>query len=425
LPACEYTDCSAVGKEWNNDAQTCKYPTDDPTKNTGSPTSPELCQANPINIGTGNKYQRETDYRSNGAFPLRVTRAYNSETGSWQFFSEVKEITAGSEVKMIRADGKGLPFRLESGAWVSDPDVTGALSAIEDTSGNITGWSYTTGNDRVERYDAQGKLLSVTARNGLSHSYAHATDSITVTHSGGATLTYQLDTHGRVTGFTDPDNTSYQYGYDSDDRLTGITYPDATPADTSDNPRRIYHYENSSFPLALTGITDENGNRYATWAYDSQGRAVSSEHAGGVDNTTIDYTHVEHDTDPRVTVTNPLGRQTTYHLTTLHDVPKVISVEGHPSANCLGANRSYTYDANGFVASKTDWKGIGTNYTRDSKGRELTRTEGVGTSQERTITTEWHTRFRLPIRITEPGKITEFSYDTNGNLLTRQERSNP
>ena len=31
----------------------------------------------------------------------------------------------------------------------------------------------------------------------------------------------------------------------------------------------------------LLSITDENGNRFATYSYDIQGRAVSTEHAGG------------------------------------------------------------------------------------------------------------------------------------------------
>jgi YD repeat-containing protein len=425
--SCEQQDNTCPAGTVYNPGTPYTAPSCDPknNKNAGVPTAPQLCHGNPIHIGTGNKFQREVDYRSEGTFPLRASRFYNSDVGSWRFFPEIQTVSAGTEVELIRADGKGLPFRKEGGSWISDPDVVGTLTASEDGSGNITGWSYTSSKDQVESYDAQGRLQSITARNGLSHSYAYATDSITVTHSGGALLIYQLDVEGRVTGFTDPDYNSYQYGYDGEGRLTGITLPDDTPGDSSDNPQRLYHYENSSFPYALTGITDENGNRYATWSYDANGRAASSEHAGGADSTTIDYTHVDDASDPRVTVTNPLGKQTTYHLTTLHDVYKVVSVEGHPTADCLGANKAYTYDANGFLASKTDWEGVVTSYTRDGKGRELSRTEAVGTPEERTITTEWHSQFRLPTRITEPGKITEFTYDTQGNLLSRQERSNP
>jgi YD repeat-containing protein len=38
----------------------------------------------------------------------------------------------------------------------------------------------------------------------------------------------------------------------------------------------------------------------------------------------------------------------------------------------------------------------------------------------RTITTQWHASFRLPTRIAEPGRIADFSYDSNGNLLEKK-----
>jgi YD repeat-containing protein len=88
------------------------------------------------------------------------------------------------------------------------------------------------------------------------------------------------------------------------------------------------------------------------------------------------------ETDPRTTGTNPLGKQTTYHFTTLHGVGKVKQVEGHPSTNCAVANKEYTYDADGFFASKTDWQGNITSYTRNAKGQKFTRTEVVGTRRE-------------------------------------------
>ena len=374
----------------------------------------ELFKGNPINISIGNKYQRETDYRAGSRFPLTVSRSYNSVTKSWRLFSGIREISASSSVDVIRTDGKALTFIIDNGVWVSDLDIVGMLTAAEDGQGNITGWTYKTENDQTETYDAQGRVLSVTERSGLSHTYSYQTDSITVTHTSGDALVYHLDSEGRVSGFTNPDNKNYQYSYDAEGRLASITFPDATPTDTTDNPKRTYHYENTDFPHALTGITDENGNRYATWSYDSEGRAISSEHSGGVDKTTLTY-----NADGTTTVTNPLGKQTTYHFTTIHGVRKVTQVEGHPTASCEGANKSYSYDANGNVSSKTDWNGVITNYTYDmDRNLELTRTEAAGTPQERTISTEWHSQFRLPSKITEPSRITEYSYDAQGSRLS-------
>lgn len=372
---------------------------------------PECSAGNPINVTVGNKYQKETDYRANNEFPLTVSRSYNSTTGNWRFFSEIEYASTATTVNVVRPDGKGLPFTKDGNVWTTDPDIVEVLTATEDTSGNITGWTLTTRNDQIKTYDAQGRLLSVTIRNGLSHTYAYTADNITVTHTNGSVLTYHLDNNSRVIGFTDPAGNSYQYSYDTEGRLIQTTYPD--------NSTRQYYYENSNFPNALTGITDENGNRFAIWDYDDQGRAISSEHAHSADKTTLTY-----NADGSTTVTNASGKQTTYHFTTINDVRKVTQVEGHPTATCEGANKSYTYDTNGNVISKTDWKGATTSYTYDmARNLELSRTEAVGTPQERTVTTEWHSQFRLPIRITEPGKITEFTYDANGNLLIRRERA--
>ena len=86
---------------------------------------------------------------------------------------------------------------------------------------------------------------------------------------------------------------------------------------------QTYLYENTNLPFALTGIIDEDGNRYATWTYDANGRGLSSQHAGGADLTTISYD----DTTGNRTVTNALGEQMLYKFTALQDVPKVTEID--------------------------------------------------------------------------------------------------
>ena len=41
------------------------------------------------------------------------------------------------------------------------------------------------------------------------------------------------------------------------------------------------HTGGANLPHALTGITDENGDRYATYQYQADGRAIATGHAGG------------------------------------------------------------------------------------------------------------------------------------------------
>ena len=382
-------------------------------------SAPSTSIGNPVNIGVGNKFQRETDYIGSGFFPLMVKRTYNSSNRRWQFLPEIKWDGESDWLSVVRADGKYLVFAGGlAGAWNAEPSVTGVLESVEDGNGDITGWRYTTLAQQIEEYDASGQLLTITNAGGVSHNYVATASDITVTHSNGAVLVYQLDELGRISGFTTPGNSPFLYSYDETFNLTGITFPSEPGG--SGGGTRIYHYEDTSLLGTLTGITDANGDRFATWAYDADGRAISSEHNGGAEKVTIDYTHIDDAADPRTVTANALGKQTTYHITTLHGVRKVTQVEGHPSTNCAAANKAYTYDANGFVASKTDWQGNTTTYLRNTKGQELSRTEASGTAEARTITTEWHPTFNLRTKVTEPDRETLYSYDANGNLLSQQ-----
>jgi uncharacterized protein RhaS with RHS repeats len=64
-----------------------------------------------------------------------------------------------------------------------------------------------------------------------------------------------------------------QYGYDAQGRLSTVTYADGSS--------QTYLYEDTNHPNALTGVMDENGTRFSSWSYDTQGRAISTSEAGG------------------------------------------------------------------------------------------------------------------------------------------------
>src|SRR5690606_15632849 len=89
-----------------------------------------------------------------------------------------------------------------------------------------------------------------------------------------------------------------------------------------------------------------------------------------------------------------------------------------PSQNCLGDAREFTY-VNDLKTSETDKNGNLTTYIRDTFGREISRTEAVGTPQARTITTEWHPTLNVKTKVTEPDSATSYQYDANGLLLNK------
>ncbi len=75
---------------------------------------------------------------------------------------------------------------------------------------------------------------------------------------------------------------------------------------------------------------------------------------------------------------------------------------------------------NGNPRYKTDFNGNQTSFIFDlSRNLETSRTEALSTAEERTIATTWHSVYRLPLTITEPNRITSFTYDAAGNVLTQ------
>ena len=396
-------------------------------KNLGTPksTCPTACDGNPINSGTGNKFQVETDFVGAPSTGLGLQRFYNSQDPTSTAFGvnwrstwhrSIRQLT-GTTINVVLADGRVDTFTKNvSGVWASDPDVTSTLNAV--MSGiTQTGWKLVTADDSTELYTLGGQLQSVTTRVGLITTIAYDVNSrlSTVTGPFGHQLAFAYDTSNRVSFVTLPDGGILSYGYDANNNLTSVKYPDSAVRQYVYN--ELANTTGISFPHALTGIVDENGNRFATYKYNSQERAVSSEHAGGAEKVSITYG------SSTSSVTDALGNVHGYNFTTQFGMVKPTTVTGAPVQN-VGA-KSYTYGPNGFVASRTDFNGNLTTYTRDVRGLELSRTEAIGTPQSRTITTAWHSTFHLPLQITEPSgiagvnRVTIFTYDSNGNLLKK------
>ncbi|MES9861014.1 MAG: DUF6531 domain-containing protein [Candidatus Thiodiazotropha sp. LLP2] len=303
-----------------------------------------------------------------------------------------------------RGKGDSYAFSFTNNEW---QPLFPSQHRIEKTD---SGWIYQVPNGVTENYDNEGNLLS-------SEDSAHLMTAFTyndqgrlaeVTGAFGDTLTYHYNESGNLIRITTPDG-DLKYHYDSEDRLSRVV--------NTDNSERIYHYENPEYPHHLTGITDENTNRFATWEYDDEGRAILSEHANGAEQVSFIY-----NPDGTTTVTDAAGAERIYHFVVQQGAMKVDHIEGDRCTTCAGGDtQAYTYDNNGFIASKTDWNGNTTTYTRDNHGRELSRTEASGTPQARTITTTWDTDINKPLVITEPNQITEYTYDSKGRLQSKRQ----
>lgn len=157
------------------------------------------------------------------------------------------------------------------------------------------------------------------------------------------------------------------------------------------------------------------------YAYNSYGQAVSSELSGGAERVDVTYTGSSNKISS-ATLVNALGKSTSYTFTEVgpRNLRRVTAVDGHESVNCEAASRHTTYDDNGLIVSKTDWKGTTTAYIRDGFGREIKRIEAAETAEERVIITEWHPEFNVPAKVTTPESVTDYSYDSSGRLLGKK-----
>jgi YD repeat-containing protein len=404
---------------------------------------------NPVNPGTGNKFQAELDFAGTGPSPLRFERFYNSGRpaldrvlgGFWQhtYTSKIAPDSA-TQLTAYRNDGKQFVFTLQSGAWGPDADVTDTLAELVDGNGRRTGWRYqVAATDSIESYSASGTLTSVQSRTGLVQSlvYSDGTNGAASGNGGfvldasgnptaavlprrlllrvedpfGRSLTFGYDARGRIVKMTDPSGGIHLYGYDVQNNVVSVTYPDGA--------QRQYRYNEPTLnggvsrPNLLTGIIDENGQPFASFKYDGFGRAIETAHHAGTADVER-YALAYGVSGAQTSVTDPLGTVRSYGFQTAVGVVKNTALS-QPERGSDAATT--TYDTHGNVASRADFNGNVTVYGYDlARNLETSRTEAPGSPQARTISTQWHPSLRLPAHVAEPLRITTYVYNGDGGV---------
>ena len=455
---------------------------------------------NPIVPGIGNKFQKESDYLGAGDFPLRFERYYNSllrrhdrdtgyygDAGHFDRFGNVgmsrlasthgrpgKQLATSADdlsdtdywtnlapesigaawrhtyqrsiwlvsanspgvttAYAFRHDGRVLSFVAMGGNYFSQTDVNDKLVGVAG------GWQYTSASgDEIEFYNSSGRLVSISDRAGRTHSLSYDEDGrlTTVADQFGSALTFSYELPAgddnalsRIHSVTTPGGNTIVYTYDSDSLLTSATYPDARS--------RGYQYGAPPFSRALTSIVGEDGNAFATFSYDSNGLAISSQHAGGAGYISVTYSSRASEAQGgNATITDSAGVARTYTYTNIHGSARIASIS-QPSATGPGlVTQTTAYDVNGNVRRKKAFNGDSTCFLFDlARNLETVRVEGfasavascpadlsaytptVGT-RERKVVTAWHASYRLPTSITELNRTTSFTHDASGNVLTR------
>ncbi|WP_434340771.1 RHS repeat domain-containing protein [Motilimonas cestriensis] len=426
---------------------------------------------NPVDLSTGEKIQFESpDYMGGGIYPLLFSRSYRSnlsaesrerinisiakaphadtqetlyiQPAGWSFnhnnaqsHTLVKDVNHGvrlagfknwshnyQSILISRDSGKQVQItngnndirlfrRNNDGSYSPMNKTKDTLYQVLDLTSGSEVWVYRTDNNYKESYNAQGQLIRRQSQHGLSHYLEYNAQGLLITVSDdiGNNLSFSYDDTGKLSILTTPKGEVINYTYDQFGNLQTVS----KLYNSGKSSHKTYHYEDVRHPYGLTGITDENNVRYASWEYDDIGRVVSSIHAGNADNGTLSYS-------PNQTIlTNSLGKQTIYHYGMVAGIKRLVTVKGVKSTNCAASSKSYSYYSDGMMKSSTDWNGVATEFIYNERNLEEKRVQAKGTLAERTIDTIWHPNFNLPTQLSNGESVTQLLYDEHGKLLKK------
>ena len=216
--------------------------------------NPEQCPSNasasignPITISNGNKFQQELVL--SGPLPLYLT--YNSIDQQWRHNFAYKLIIRTDKVSIVRPDGRGYQFTKLNDKWI--PDSTDHFYSLTE-SGTGTGFRYTLVSQQgvEDVYNYRGQIQKRIQLDGRVIVFKHTGSSIEIIDQHANSLQLDLDGRDRITLATLNGVEQTTLVYDDERRLLSRT--DALQNTTT------YHYENSTFPNHLTGITGPDGS---------------------------------------------------------------------------------------------------------------------------------------------------------------------
>ncbi len=386
-------------------------------------------QGNPCNVNTGDKIESETDYKDDW---LTYSRTYHSLVNThtsnlgnnWTHNFSAHLVVAPSNNTVISgyvtANGYHEPMTLSSGTYVPSTSTKGKTQIVSLG----TEWELRRGGS-LDYFDLQGKLIRRELDTGpiLSLTYDSVSGLLdSVQDESGRSLSFTYDLNNNIDVVTRPDGLTITYQYDANNNnLTQVDYPDST--------QKIYHYEDTTHPNHLTGITDERGNR-STYAFDAiTGQATSSIPVGGVKTKTFDYQ------SQKTIVTDSMSRVREYafdanniHILSVTDVCNGTGCTADSvKSNAWSGNNQTQVDDNGQQTSFGSF---------DTTGRAGYRVDAYSSTEARRTDFEYDTRFSN--RITEKREpsvinstpanaclagtdcqLTNSTYDDDGNLLSR------
>jgi YD repeat-containing protein len=355
------------------------------------------------------------------AQPVYSTLAQETGYGWTHPFTETIRRVAGTDdfLHHIAGDGAEAIYR-KSGTdtWVPFRPA-GLVTTIAVSGGNYRLQS-PDGSSR-SFHPTTGRLLAITDRwgNAITGQYDANGNLTAIVDPFGRTV-QTVETNGFLTQIVLPGGATWNFGY-SGGQLTDIRdplHPTTGPAWRS----FTYAANRAGVPRLLTEMRDD-ASVIETHTYDTEDRAITSTAGPGREEITIEYTA------PR-RITHKIDATRT-QVTTI-DVGVVDSrwvagtVTGEGCATCSGGapGDTLSYNTRGEVTERVSATGARTQYTYDTNGNVLTITEAFGTPLARTTTnvygmTSWPS-FQTSETVPGPfgNRVSTSSWSTDERTLT-------
>jgi len=348
---------------------------------------------------------------------LELDRYYSTLTGqvsrvlpySWSYdlLDTAAYRTPGNSYVVSGIDGQQLLFR-RSGSGFASP----AGSDMTFTNDTATGvQTLKEGRSQRTWRFTSNWLTSITDANGnairLTRDANRKVTSITDTKDRVVTFTYNAN--GRIAQITDPSGRKTMFDY-----TAGIKVEKVEPSGT------VLSTTTYSSPASQTlDISDGAGNvtRAVQGAFNRAKTITRIDNPAAGTGPTRTYDHSDH---PRVKVTNPLGRTTTYTASTTGDssIRRVGKV-----TDPLGRDISQVFDNRGNLTSTVDALGATATSTFDTlnnpTGTHAPDVPGGGAGSGATATAAYGSAthpFKPTSTNDSQGAVLSLVYDTAGNL---------
>jgi RHS repeat-associated protein len=387
-------------------AQSCPISGGNPTCGSSSTSqsspNPSSGVGNPIDVTTGNKYQREVDIEIPGDLSIGFERHYNSLLGQpgllgrgWSHtyetrLSRTEKPATGAhaqspEITLIQADGRVVTFQpfettptvrryrsMPSGYGLIEEDL-GAIERLRSANAANRGlaadqlavWKWQWSDGRILTFNGRGLIKTIERPDGralrvqydiqrrfsrLTDGYGNWLEASYWDNAAERLRAFEVAANpashgggyrGRLKSLTLSSGERIQYVYDVHGNLSEVVYADGTT--------RRYEYSARNGSDLLTKIVGCDGRLFAAYDYDAAGHASASVHPDHRDDVKVSYqwpTPKQH--LGRTTVEDATGAKTVYTWRADGEPgsPFLLKSDGPGCRTCAAGNMRYDYDAN-------------------------------------------------------------------------------